>query len=937
MAQKLLSNKLQQKLHIGLIVLCSFFGMQVEAQSVLLPGDVVIVSANADAQSFDFISLIDIERGTSVYFSDGRWDRSESLLDGNELKLIFNESISAGANVHINNEDDPRFSKSGALNFEGDTHRIFVYQKEEAVHRFIFGIGWGKGHIWNTEAQSSEGSDIPLSLRENPHALLSLGEEQNQQYYLRNGASGTRNMLLSLVGDPENWRGNNQNSFANFGTSFNLLSPPVIQFDKSISEINEGDSTAVLNIAVYEHDGSRIFVDVEFDSLRSIVDKADLNGFSTKRINFTGLVGDFTYAVEIPILDDEVYEGRETGIFTLNNLSAGSYGDFLTHNLLIEDNEQPEIIISRVANSNERTGFIEIQNQEDGVVSLEGWMLSGNSLTYEFPKNAVLLPNETLRWVDAFGLESIDKEDKVFSSESRRRMLNKDGGVLTLQNITGRIIHQVSYSKVRNTEGRESRRKDLAVRELDQNIQSGNLLNEMSQNITALRIQNPGWKFLSGGNELNTEFSGKAFYSWNEEMQRFQALSGVPAKEQVVLGFFDTEEMESLSSYVSLSKNKKAPVEELSFTVSATDINRNETIDGIEGLNLVFNDLDRSISVPVFLGLIENEYPELPISEHIYSVRQNASGAIEFKKLEVEESIAPKASFLIMLESETPATSLTLNKNDFKENLSVRDVRAETDRGLFELTLKTPYEEEEMQLYFTDGANTGRSKDLNSYPELYLPDQPYLNFSFKAGEEFYNQLILFSGIERQVQLPIHFSSFEAGSFTFSVTKWEQVPPEWDIILIDQKTNKEYNLRRNFSVTIEHDFKKMISFGEEVNRFSTIQYRDDERFAVKISPSKISAQHEEALNDKPRQVELHQNYPNPFNPVTTISFYLPKSEEVRLSVFNIVGQPVAVIVDGTLSAGQQQFEWDATDKPSGMYIYQLEVGNSVMTRKMTLVK
>ncbi len=87
----------------------------------------------------------------------------------------------------------------------------------------------------------------------------------------------------------------------------------------------------------------------------------------------------------------------------------------------------------------------------------------------------------------------------------------------------------------------------------------------------------------------------------------------------------------------------------------------------------------------------------------------------------------------------------------------------------------------------------------------------------------------------------------------------------------------------------------------------------------------------------RQLELHQNFPNPFNPVTTISFYLPEPEEIKLSVFNIVGQPVAVIAEGSLSAGEHQFEWDATDKPSGMYIYQLEVGKNVMTRKMTLVK
>ena len=59
--------------------------------------------------------------------------------------------------------------------------------------------------------------------------------------------------------------------------------------------------------------------------------------------------------------------------------------------------------------------------------------------------------------------------------------------------------------------------------------------------------------------------------------------------------------------------------------------------------------------------------------------------------------------------------------------------------------------------------------------------------------------------------------------------------------------------------------------------------------------------------------------------------------VKLSVFNIVGQPVAVLLQGNKSKGEHTLEWDASDMPSGIYIYQLEVGTKVMTRKMTLVK
>jgi hypothetical protein len=115
------------------------------------------------------------------------------------------------------------------------------------------------------------------------------------------------------------------------------------------------------------------------------------------------------------------------------------------------------------------------------------------------------------------------------------------------------------------------------------------------------------------------------------------------------------------------------------------------------------------------------------------------------------------------------------------------------------------------------------------------------------------------------------------------------------------------------------------------------FRVGDRFVILVTPPNAPVADEDEVADAPKELELRQNFPNPFNPVTTITFYLPETQEVRLSIFNIVGQPVAVLVDGPLSAGEQQFDWDATDKPSGMYIYQLEVGKSVMTRKMTLVK
>jgi hypothetical protein len=84
-------------------------------------------------------------------------------------------------------------------------------------------------------------------------------------------------------------------------------------------------------------------------------------------------------------------------------------------------------------------------------------------------------------------------------------------------------------------------------------------------------------------------------------------------------------------------------------------------------------------------------------------------------------------------------------------------------------------------------------------------------------------------------------------------------------------------------------------------------------------------------------ELNQNYPNPFNPSTEISFSLAKSEKVKLTVYNLLGKQVAVLVDGTRNAGHQSVTFDAANLSSGVYFYKLEAGSTVLAKKMMLLK
>ena len=88
---------------------------------------------------------------------------------------------------------------------------------------------------------------------------------------------------------------------------------------------------------------------------------------------------------------------------------------------------------------------------------------------------------------------------------------------------------------------------------------------------------------------------------------------------------------------------------------------------------------------------------------------------------------------------------------------------------------------------------------------------------------------------------------------------------------------------------------------------------------------------------PDTFAMDQNYPNPFNPSTVIRYQLPVNSEVSLKVFDVLGREVATLIDGRMEAGYHQITFNARNLASGMYIYQLRTGSTVITRKLTLIK
>lgn len=93
---------------------------------------------------------------------------------------------------------------------------------------------------------------------------------------------------------------------------------------------------------------------------------------------------------------------------------------------------------------------------------------------------------------------------------------------------------------------------------------------------------------------------------------------------------------------------------------------------------------------------------------------------------------------------------------------------------------------------------------------------------------------------------------------------------------------------------------------------------------------------------PDDFDLYQNYPNPFNLNTVIAYALPKTSDVNIQIYNILGQKVKTLLDELQTLGYKKIQWNGTDDndnavSSGIYFYRIVAGDFVKCRKMTLLK
>jgi len=112
--------------------------------------------------------------------------------------------------------------------------------------------------------------------------------------------------------------------------------------------------------------------------------------------------------------------------------------------------------------------------------------------------------------------------------------------------------------------------------------------------------------------------------------------------------------------------------------------------------------------------------------------------------------------------------------------------------------------------------------------------------------------------------------------------------------------------------------------------------------LKVTPAAGSALSVDDSDVLPEVFALHQNYPNPFNPVTTLHYHLPEQATVNIIIYDMLGRMITQLVSAKQEPGYRSVQWDATDSfgnpvSAGIYLYQIQAGEFVQTRKMVLLK
>ena len=272
------------------------------------------------------------------------------------------------------------------------------------------------------------------------------------------------------------------------------------------------------------------------------------------------------------------------------------------------------------------------------------------------------------------------------------------------------------------------------------------------------------------------------------------------------------------------------------------------------------------------------------------------------------------------------------------------------------------YQESEITIFpFIDGSSSLRSLpekggwDLN----IYIEDELSFDYSAKIGNkknakdglDMYDSPSI-PHLKQNLKIAMDLNGNNQFNYSKDIRNDENFNGVWNFQISDNKRSNSISLKGELNGVIPQDLILAlvdIPKRRTIYDFTMIEYQINKKSNVPYELKLIAGDEdfvsftvEQLLNNIPTEFSLGQNYPNPFNPITTINYSLPERSDINISVYNVVGQEIAVLLNMQKEHGYHSTSWNGIDrygKPvsSGVYFARMTTKNFSQTKKMLLLK
>lgn len=838
-------------------------------------GDIAFVGFNADGEDdFAIVTLAEIPAHTTIYFTNERWEGR--TFDGEGKNIIWQTGASvipAGTVVTFNNTASERVITAsigsiseGFMNLAAGNEVLFAYagNEEGTPTTFLAALATTEDAYSGT-GPDPDGTLDGTGLRQGSTAIL-LSDNVDAARYAGDRSGNTQRGYLAELNDiANNWiagggKGDQSGMVLPFDEmDFAIVNPPALAFTVNSLTASENDGTATIEIELAEANGTGVEVDIAFASGPSSASGPDINNYSTQTVGFSGSDPDgTTKTVTVHITGDADYEGNEMAVFKLQNNTAGSIIKPGVLNLIIQDDDAPDIVINEFladpgsdvnGDGIRDTGndeFVEVVNNESADIDISGWYLSadgGTTITHTFPSGTVL-PAGGAAVVFGGGSPSGSFGGAIVQTAGSLR-LTKTGGQITLHDAGGNIIQDITYGSIANENQSVTRFPDITGSlntKHSEAARSGGALfspgtkadgSPFGANFAIGIRGGEGWRMIStpthntSFNDLFGDFwmqgipgshaptAGAAtIYAWNEQgggtfLTPSHMSDKMEAGKGYIVYFFEDDEFNTPGIQGGFPKiinsNETENNSTVSVVISSEDADGNNILSDNEGWNLLGNPFGTDILVDELLAAIrsalQSKNPDYDINAHVYIWDHSAeegNGAYIDLAEGSGKTIAPFQAFWVRVDTVENGAGFSVNAYLEKDQLAAnkKDTRFYKERNGEQFSFTIALSDGTYYDRYHLEFNEKGSIDLDRYDayKLFSLQASSINLYSLSGDNKLMKNTLPVDLDASLEVPLHFNAPGRESLSLDWEGLENLPESWEITLFDRTLNKEINLR-----------------------------------------------------------------------------------------------------------------------------------------------